>query len=159
MCKRCFDRGCSFDAKKTKKIIQPEYEGLYLGSVFQIENRYSVLISMFFIILMYSTTVPILYVYGAILCFVQYWMDKYLFLRHYRKPPNYGLGLARYARQTIEWALLIHLLMGLYMMSDPEIFPVYHDEENKVLDGLQKYAKFVGDLVSWIIGVESDRFY
>jgi hypothetical protein len=114
---------------------------------------------MFFIIMMYSSTVPILYVAGCILCVVQYWMDKALFLRHYRKPPNYGLGLARYGRQAIEWALLIHLFMGLYMMSDPEIFPVHHDEENKVLDGLQKYAQVVGILVTEISGVESDRFY
>ena len=49
--------------------------------------------------------------------------------------------------------------MGLYMMSDPEIFPVYHDEENKVLDDLQKYAQIVGVFVTQISGVESDRFY
>ena len=44
-------------------------------------------------------------------------------------------------------------------MSDTEIFPVHHDEENKVLDGLQKYAQVVGILVTEISGVESDRFY
>ena len=28
---RCLDRGCSRDEKKTKKIIQEEYEALYTG--------------------------------------------------------------------------------------------------------------------------------
>ena len=40
-CGRCFDRGCSLNRKKTKKMIQEEYEKVYLGSEFIMEMRYS----------------------------------------------------------------------------------------------------------------------
>jgi len=85
--------------------------------------------------MMYSTTIPVLYIAGCLLCIVQYWVDKALFVKHYKIPPRYGLGLARYCRETIEWALLVHLFMGLYTMSNPEVFPVL-DKTNKTVDVL-----------------------
>lgn len=127
---RCLDRGCSRDAKRTKKLLQSEYEALYTGSELQIENRYSVLISMIFIILMYSTTIPTLYFAGFLLCVVQYWTDKVLFLRFYKTPPKYGISLAQKAIGIIQYAILVHLIMGVYMMSNPEIFPKGEQEDN-----------------------------
>ena len=38
---RCLDRGCSFDKKKTKKLLQSEYEATYIGGVIEYENRFS----------------------------------------------------------------------------------------------------------------------
>jgi hypothetical protein len=31
--KRCIDRGCSCDKRRTKKILQSDYEQLYMGSL------------------------------------------------------------------------------------------------------------------------------
>ena len=49
---------------------------------------------MFFIIMMYSTTIPLLYFAGLLICASMYWSDKILFLRHYRLPPRYNKNLA-----------------------------------------------------------------
>ena len=91
---------------------------------------------MFFIITMYSATIPILYFTGFLVCIVQYWVDKALYLRDYKNPPKYGLELAKYCRLAIEYALVVHLFMGLYMMSNPDIFPP-GDDENEIILKLQ----------------------
>ena len=38
---RCLDRNCRKDMRKTKQVMQEEYEALYLGPEFMIEIRYS----------------------------------------------------------------------------------------------------------------------
>jgi len=95
---------------------------------------------MVFIILMYSTTIPTLYIAGFLLCVVQYWSDKILFLRYYKTPPKYGLFLATKVKNIIEWSILLHLFMGLYMMSNPEIFPANEEDENSTIALLQSWG-------------------
>jgi hypothetical protein len=76
----------------------------------------------------FSAAIPVLYLAGVLLCFVTYWTDKTLFLKFYRIPPKHGSDLAHKARSIIEWSLIIHLIMGLYMMSAPEIFTSEEDD-------------------------------
>mgnify|MGYP000179687617 CR=1 FL=1 len=155
--KRCCDRGCSFDKKKTKKLLQSEYEALYIGTNIEYENRFSVLIAMIWVVMMFSCAMPILYLAGFILCFVTYWTDKGLFVWYYRIPPRHGSDLANKARSIIEWSLLLHLFMGLYMISNPAIF-TSEEDDNEAVQFLAGYARFVGLAISELTGAESSRF-
>jgi len=120
--KRCLDRGCTRNEKKTKKIVQTEYEELYSGKQIEYDNRLSVLIAMIWVVMMFSVAIPVLYLAGVLLCFFTYWTDKFLLLKFYRKPPRHGSHLAHRARNIIELSLIVHLFTGLYMLSNPEIF-------------------------------------
>lgn len=126
--KRCCDRGCSFNMKKTKKVLQMEYENVYTGVRIQFDNRLSVIIAMIWVIMMFSAALPILYLAGFVLCFTTYWTDKLLFLRFYRLPPRHGSDLINQARDIIEWSLVIHLGVGIYMLSNPDIFTSEEDD-------------------------------
>ena len=103
-------------------MVQQEYELQYLGPEFQLENRYSMMIAGLFIMLTYSAAIPILYLAGCAQMTIMYWADKTLFLRHYRLPRRYGRKLAGRAVEVMQWAILLHLLFGLYMLSNPDIF-------------------------------------
>ena len=72
--------------------------------------------------MMYSLAMPVLYFCGFVVSLTQYWTDKVLFLRNYRNPPYHGLELAHRAQTVMEWAILLHLFTGIYMISNPEIF-------------------------------------
>ena len=48
--------------------------------------------------------------------------------------------------------------MGLFMLSNQDIFPV-HDKQNKSLDGMKQFASVAGVAVTEISGKDSDRFY
>ena len=83
---------------------------------------------MLFIIMMYSAAVPILYVSGLLICLTMYWSDKVLFLRHYKLPPRYGRDLAIRSIGIMEYAIVLHLLMGCYMLSNETIFSYTRDK-------------------------------
>eukprot|EP00347_Sterkiella_histriomuscorum_P022647 403337690 len=103
-CKRCKDRGCTLDRRKTKQIIQSDYEDLNTGGIFLLEYRYSQILSTLFIIMMYSSGIPVLYLIAFVSFFVQYWFDKIFLLKCYQKPP-----------------LILHFIIGLYMYSNSSI--------------------------------------
>ena len=76
--KRCWDRKCTCDKKKTRRRVQEDYEMLYMGPEFLIEIRYSQIISSFYIIMIYSAGLPFLYLLAMVQTFVLYWVDKFL---------------------------------------------------------------------------------
>jgi len=110
--------------------------------VFQFENRYSQLIAMLFIIMMYSASIPVLYVSGLIICLTMYWSDKALFLRHYRLPPRYGRDLATRAIGIMEYAILLHLIVGCYMLSNETIFSYTKDQT--IAEYTEQYDEKIG---------------
>jgi len=77
-CKRCRDRGCSWDMRRTKKILQVDYENVYLGPEFLMEMRYSQILSNIYIVFTYSGGLPLLYVVAFLSFFATYWVDKFL---------------------------------------------------------------------------------
>ena len=87
---------------------------------------------MIWVIMMFSAAIPSLYIAGFVLCLVVYWTDKSLLLKFYKIPPRHGSTLAHKARNIIEWSLIVHLFMGLYMLSNPEIF-TSEEDDNKAL--------------------------
>jgi len=127
--KRCCDRRCTCDEKKTNKILQEDYEAVYSGSLIEYDMRLSVTIAIIWVIMMFAAAIPVLYLAGFVLCFVTYWTDKCLFLKFYKIPPKHGSDLISKARSVIEWSLVLHLFMGLYMISMPDIF-IDEKEEN-----------------------------
>ena len=90
------------------------------------------MIAALFVIMMYSSAIPILYPAGCMLMVVSYWADKCLFLRHYRLPRRYGRKLAARVVEVMEWAILLHLFFGLYMLSNPDIFTYENKELSQI---------------------------
>lgn len=89
--KRFYDRGYKVNLKKdpededddepnTKKKIQKELENLYMGKVFAGEKAYSRMMSTMFVILLYSSGMPILYFTGVIFYWVTYYVHKILII-------------------------------------------------------------------------------
>jgi len=115
--KRCWDRSCTCDRTKTKKVIQKNYELLYYGPEFTIANQYSALVAMTLIVLTYSSGLPCLYLAGFLICFCSYWTSKFMFLRHYKNPPQYTKDLIMRAIYIMEYGVALHLIFGVFMLT------------------------------------------
>lgn len=76
--KRCCDRGCTCNKRRTKKMLQEDYDSVYIGPEFIMEIRYSQIISNIFICMLYSSGIPLLYPTLIITTILTYWIDKYL---------------------------------------------------------------------------------
>ena len=98
---------------------------------------------MAMIVQTYATGMPILYV-AAFFCFLtMYWADKILFLRHFTNPPLYTKALVINAIEIMEWGVLLHLIFGLYMVTNKEIFDyVYYTSPRN------GFGKFLGGFLS-----------
>ena len=122
--KRCYDRRCSLDLKKTRKLAQWDYEDVNTGNEFMLEFRYSNILSILAVIFMYSSSMPILYVFGMVYFFITYWIDKVLLFRYYKKPVMFDSYIARKSLSWFKYILLLHCLGFLIMFSNSEIIPL-----------------------------------
>jgi hypothetical protein len=95
---------------------------MYLGRNFEMDKRYSQVLSQILIIMTFAGGIPLLYPVGMCCAFACYWTDKLLFVRLYRKPPLYDNGMAVRAGSIIKYSIVIHVLFSLYMYSNEEIF-------------------------------------
>lgn len=60
-CLRCCDRGCTFNEAKTKKKMNEAWIDLYTGPEFLIDFRYSQILVIVFLCMLYSGGMPIMY--------------------------------------------------------------------------------------------------
>lgn len=91
------------------------------GSEFLLEFRYSQFLTTIFMIFMYSSGLPLLYIIAFVSFFFTYWFDKMFLLKFYRKPPAYTLHLSSKTRTIMKFALIPHFFVGLYMYSNSSI--------------------------------------
>ena len=130
--RRCWDRRCTCDNRKTRKLIQSDYEAVNTGNEFMLEFRYSNILSVMAVIFMYSSAMPILYFFGVFFFFITYWIDKFLLFNYYKKPVMFDSYIANQSLNWFKWILLLHCFGFLVMFSNSEIIPlIITDEENE----------------------------
>lgn len=125
---RFWDRRWTCDRKRTKQIFQSDYEQMYMGPELLFEYRYSTLLNMVYISLMYGTGMPVLYFFGSVTFFLSYWIDKWTLLRIYQTPPRYNKDLMKTTREWMNIAVLLHFVFGFWMYSNSVIFETSEDE-------------------------------
>jgi len=135
--RRCFDRGCTMDMRRTTQKKQAAWENLYIGPEFLIEFRYSQILTITFVCLFYSAGIPVLFLSSFINMFCMYWVDKICLLRLYRLPKNLDKKLHSVVRQSIFIAILLHLGNAVWNYGNPQIFggdSTSLEFANKILD-------------------------
>lgn len=87
------------------------------------EYKYSTILTVLFVTMMYSSGMPILYAIACLFFLTNYWTEKVLFFYFYRKPENLDENLAKRTLAWFKYALLAHMVMGLLMFSNVKILP------------------------------------
>ena len=86
--KRCCDRGCSNDVKKTKKKTLADQIALYTGMQFDIDRCYTDVLMNIFICMTFGTFLPIVYVISLIYLILLYYRDKilreFIFMKYFK---------------------------------------------------------------------------
>lgn len=95
-----------------------------------LEFRYSNILGITAIIFMYSSSMPILYIFGIFYFFITYWIDKWLLFRYYKKPVMFDSYLARKSLNWFKYILLLHCLGFLVMFSNSAIIPLLVDSKD-----------------------------
>lgn len=104
------------------RYTQDELNASYIGPQFRLNHRYAQILVNFYVCWMYSISMPIMPIIGAIIFYVSYWMDKFLFCNFYRIPPMYTDELGKMSTKLVGYSVVVHLCMSIWMLGNREIF-------------------------------------
>ena len=123
-------RRCCHNRYKT----QTELNSVFAGPQFDLACRNSQVLNLVFTSYLYSSAMPFLNIITMVALFCLYWTDKYLVLRHYKKPPLLSYHLNDAAIKFIPFMIILHCSFAIYMFGSEDIFPTKVYEKNgKVL--------------------------
>lgn len=141
--RRCWDRRCTRDAHKTRKFTQVDYERVNMGRQVEFDNRYSNILVVTLVVMLYGSGMPVLYLIAAAFFFATYWTDKYLILHWYAKPRLTDDTMIQETFQYFGFAVLLHLIGGVLMYSNAQILPTVHsaDTVSPYLDSIDSVER------------------
>jgi len=109
--------------RKTRKLIQSDYNKVYRGPIIALDNSYATILTFMFVIMMFATALPIMYLIAVMAFCILYWVDKYLQLRFYCNPPRFDDRFAVLIRKMIPVSILFHLAFGILIFGSYELTP------------------------------------
>ncbi|KRX00706.1 hypothetical protein PPERSA_00933 [Pseudocohnilembus persalinus] len=119
---RCLDRGCTYNGKKTNKRKTQQLIDLYTGPEFMIDLRYSQILNVIFIGMVYSAGLPLLYFCVFLHLFLLFWFDKIWVLKICRIPKNYDEEMQNIVKKIIWIAPILHLIFAIFIYGNFQIF-------------------------------------
>jgi len=136
---RRMDRSWGSDTYKTKKTSIQLYVDLYSGPEYMIHFKYSGIMNVTFVTMMYGLGVPILFPIAAFSYFVLYTVERLTTSYFYQLPPTFDDQMTKNALGNLRWAAVFYLFFGYWMLSSRVIFDnFYHlipDSTTKMLSG------------------------
>ena len=99
-------------------------EVLYTSKEFEGEKAFSRMMSIVFVIFIYSSGMPILYLVGAFFCGITYFTNKFLILKYYKRSTTITRTVPLTMIKYLNLALLLHMIFGLFMLTQSNPFEV-----------------------------------
>lgn len=104
-------------------FTQGALNDIYTNPDFNLALRSAQTINVIFMIIMYSSGLPLLNFVGAAYCLVSFWVDKFALLRYAKKPPQYDEQLVKTGVKMMPYAALLHVMLGLWLFANQRILP------------------------------------
>lgn len=119
---RCLDRPCcSFDKNQTKKTSTQAYVEIYSGPVYYMHYKYSTVLNVCFVTMMYGFGLPLLFPVAVFSFVVLYFLEKSMLLWSYRMPPMYDERLSKSVLRKLRIAPLFYLAFAYWMASSKQL--------------------------------------
>lgn len=104
----------------SKKTIQA-YIDLYSGPVYFLHYKYSSILNITFIAMMYGAGMPILFPVAAASLTTLYFLEKFMLYYVYQAPPAYDERLNNAVLGMLSYAPLFLLAFGYWILSNKQI--------------------------------------
>jgi hypothetical protein len=103
-----------------------QYVNLYAGPEFLMHFKYSAMLNIVYVTMMYGIALPILFLYAILGLLVLFISEKLLFFYTYRLPPSYDASLAKHVIGQMRFAPMIMMVFGYWFLSSNQLL------ENKI---------------------------
>ena len=84
----------------------------FKGGWYNLAERFTDLTKVLLLCIFYSPFYPFIYFLGAATLFLQYWMDKFLLLRSWKRAPTVGADTPRFSRRYFSTAAIVIGVIG-----------------------------------------------
>ena len=127
---RVWDRRWKFDSSVTHVETQEALDNLYVGPEIEMNIKYAALLTLIYVDLTYSATMPLFNIITFLNLVVMYASDKFLMFHLFKKPPVLNADLPRVVCKLLYFAAMIHVANGMWMFGnnafyDPDISTKY----------------------------------
>ena len=114
---RLLDQVGTAEGKTTKKISVQQYVNTYAGPMYFLHFRYSGIMNIVFITMMFGTGIPILFPIAAVSLLILFCLENYMIYYVYKIPPAYDEKLNNSVLSNLAKAPLFLLSFGYWMLS------------------------------------------
>ena len=121
---RCKDRGCSRKKNSlyaTQTTTVPGYIDLYAGPSYQMHFKYSMILNIIYVTMMYGVGMPVLFYYALVSFICLYLVEKFMLYYGYRKPPQYDVVLNNYVLGVMKGAPMVLLSFGYWFLPNKQL--------------------------------------
>lgn len=123
--KRSMDRGFCMSRDSlyaTKQTQIYSYIDLYVGPDYVIHFKYSAILNVTFVTMMYGLGMPILFPIAAVSYFIFYAVERYQVAFTYPMPPAMDDQMTKNALSLLSYSPILLLMNGYWMLSNKQIF-------------------------------------
>lgn len=113
--RKCIDKRCW--TKKTSQKYKTDYINLYSGDVYPIEERYAIIVSIFWILMIFGCVMPALYIIVALSILLLVIIDKVLLFKFFKTPINFDESLHKKVMKTLYIGIMLHLATSAFLLS------------------------------------------
>ena len=119
--RKCIDKRCW--CRKTSQKYKEDFVSLYSGDVYPIEERYALVISIFWITMLFNCVIPALNVIAALSFLLLKLVDKVLVFKFFKTPINFDESLHRKFMKILYISIILHLAASAFLLSEPNLVP------------------------------------
>ena len=120
---RILDRGFfSRDSYKTTKTNMQTYIDIYSGPEYLIHFKYSGIMNVTFVTMMYGIGQPILFPIAIFSYLILFTVERVLIAYFYQMPPSFDDKMTKNALNILRWAAVFYLFFGYWQLSNQMIF-------------------------------------
>ena len=98
----------------SRKVIQRDVNVLQAGPQFEITTRSAQLLNHLLITMIFGPGMPLLYPIACLAFLTFYYVDLFLLLRFYQRPPSYNTEIATFSVEVFQYAIWAHLAFSIW---------------------------------------------
>lgn len=121
---------------KTKKTSMAAFKVSYSGSDYVIHFKYSLLLNVVFVAMLYGAGLPILFPIAAFTIMNMYISERFIVAWAMKLPPALGDTLTQNAISILKYAPFMFIVNAYWMLGNPQIFQARYTHKNLTTDAM-----------------------
>ena len=141
--RRCIRDRRKYKLTRSLSSNQVDVDGMYTGTEFVLPIRMAHIMNTMSVTLTFSAGLPFLLPLAAFSFLLSFNMDRYMLLRHYKRPPEYTTKLVQAYFSFVPLVMLLHLGFSVWMYTNPTTIYSERIEESGYAPYLSWYTSIV----------------